>query len=555
MALRGVCFEIATKCPSCSAPIALNGASEGVLCDSCRKVVSIPVDVWQSMLGDCVSEALSMEEDDGRNSTMILSQGFTVDMLYGRQFPRCGNDNCKTTFPEEAVRAGIDNGRTELKCEKCGHVSAMRKPPPWFSDVHSMVCLLVREQHAPISGRGKEKGGQAIPVHCYHCGGSLELDGKERKVQCPYCKQHMVIPDEIWARLHPAQEKSRWYAVVDAGGAAGVIPAETDDFLGIAACRDSADFFALYHASDEGEAGHPCRIVRSDKDGRLKWIQDGVEFSDYTMIVRGAGDGNLWIADQEGHFLRLIDGQSGEPIRTIETSAEADDPNQISLEDGQLSVDLDGSLLHSSALGLRRFDTAGKRIPAWRGENKLRDADEYIPFEDLKSESRALPEDALIRIGWDGRLYALEQNAQRLACFEADGTLRSVTDVGGLPTDEVDDFGVDANGIVYAIFEHSESIGDTNYPHLGRRKPGKNFEVWLGPQGEQDQSFVGEYSDQLAVFPDGSVMIGAGFDDMRRFAADGELLWRSPGAMAAERSQLEDLKKNRKGKKRAKDRE
>lgn len=557
MALRGVCFEIATKCPSCSEPLALNGANESVLCASCQKVVSVPPEIWQSILGDSISEALGMGEDDGRNSTMILAQGFTVQMLYGRQFPRCSNDSCKTSYPEEALRAGIDDGRTELKCSRCGQVDTMRKPPPWFGDVHTMVALLVREQVVSASGKGKATGAQAIPVHCYHCGGSLDLDGKERKVQCPYCKQYMVIPDEIWARMHPAQEKARWYAVVDAGGAAGVIPAETDDFTGIAACAAEHEFFAIYHASDEGDAGHPCRIVRCDRDGRLKWLQDGVEFSDYpdTNIVRGAGDGNLWIADAENHFLRLIDGDSGEPIRTIETSTDSEDAERIDLEDGAITADLDGTLLHAGSLGLRRFDSQGKLVPTWKPDGKIKAGDGYVDFADLKDETRGLPEDAMLCVGWDGLLYVIDAAAQMLAIYERNGKLRSVADVGGLPIEDLNDIGIDNQGVIYALFDNSEALGDTNYPHLGRCKPGKRFELWLGPQGEKDKVFLGEYSDRLAVFPDGVTMVGNGFDDLRRISADGEIIWRSPGTRAAEKSQLEDLAKKRKGKKKAKDRE
>ena len=310
MSYEGVCIELSVDCPHCGKPIAINRVAESVLCDGCRKVLDLPPPFWQSVMGSEITRSLSLAEGEGQTSTMIgCTIGATVQMLYGHHAPRCGNPECRRDFTEEELRAGIENVGTGFECPKCGTVASMRVPPEWFQQVHPLACLLVGEVETGDRATRLE-GSEGIPFHCYHCGGSLPLDPERRKAACTYCGNEVTVPDDIWVRLNPVSEKKRWFVVLDVGRSHGILPGETDSFCAIASAPDG-ELIGMYHAEDAGEAGHPCRLIRADAGGLLRWIQDGVEFDGNASLLLSPGDGCVCIFDDSDHFLRFVDSATG----------------------------------------------------------------------------------------------------------------------------------------------------------------------------------------------------------------------------------------------------
>ncbi len=559
MAYEGVCFELSVNCPRCEKAIALNRVAGSVLCDSCRNVLELPVSFWRSVVGDAIAESLAMAPDEGRSTTMIgCGIGVTLHGLYGRQAPRCGNPACKRPIPGDVVRRGIESGLVEHVCPSCGSKVAMRIPPEWFAGIHPHLRLIAGESSTGDQASGTE-GSEGIPFHCYHCGGSLSLDPENRTVECTYCGNQVTVPDEIWVRVNPAPEKHRWFAVLDIGDSKGALPGDTDSFCGMATAPDG-QLIALYHADDDGEAGHPCRILRADGEGLLRWLQDGVEFGDGSTLLLSAADGSVCIHDDDGRLLRFIDLETGEPVGTVESSENDEDESRMHLDYCDIACDVDGTILHHrDGRALRRFDRRGVRLDLWPGhggggflKNLLRSASggfESPAFESLGNQPSSLPSDIILRMGWDGRLHIMSENGRNLATYDRDGVLLRNTrlDTEGM-VGEVHDFGVDRSGRVFVLFEHSRTCRDTNYPHLGRILPGGGFENWAGPLSEIHRVFLGEYSRHLAVAPDGHCFVAYDFTDMRRISPDGEIVWRSPGTAGNEESQLEDLEQNMKGK-------
>lgn len=572
MAYDGVCFELSLNCPHCEKSIALNRVSESVLCDGCRRVIELPVAFWQSVLVREIAGSLVRPDDEGSSATSIgCGIGVTVQELCGHQMPWCRNPRCKRDFSEEELRAGIEDGLTLLECPDCGETTGMRVTPSWFEKIHPLARLLVGE-----AGTGDKavriEGSEGIPFHCYHCGSSLGLDPNHRSVKCSYCSNQVTVPDEIWVRINPPSEKRRWFVVLDVGGSAGVMPGDTDSFCAVASSPEG-ELVSLYHAEEAGEAGHPCRIIRTYGNGLLRWLQDGVEFDSSSRLLLSPGDGSLCIYDDSDRFLRFIDVRTGEPVCTVESAPDDEDESAMYLDYCEIACDIDGSILHHRDDGdLRRFDRKGTRLPLWPESGGKVEGGGFLKsilkraaplienttpeFEALADRPARLPSGIRIRIGWDGRLYVMSEDADRLAVLDHDGRLVSNIELatGGV-IGELHDFGADCDGRVYLLFDHSEPFRDTTYPHLGRIVPGGTFEIWAGPRSNRKGSFIGEYAGYLAVAPDGCCFVSYDFSDMRKLSPGGEVVWRSPGTLQNEADQLEDLKENMKGKKKVRDRE
>lgn len=569
MAYDGVCFELSLNCPHCEKPIALNRVSESVLCDGCRRVIELPVGFWQSVMAGEIAECLLLPHGEGRNETSIgCSIGVTVQELCGHQMPSCGNPGCRKEFPEEALRTGIEEGVTRLVCPSCGEVTGMRVPPAWFEQIHPLVKLLVEEEGAGDRASRLE-GSEGIPFHCYHCGGSLPLDPARRSVECKYCSNQVTVPDEIWVRLNPVAEKKRWFAVLYLGQSAGILPGETDTFCGIASAPDG-ELIGAYHAGEVGEAGHPCRILRADENSLIRWLQDGVEFDGSSELLLSPGDGTLCIFDDSERFLRFIDMETGDPVCTVDSAPDDEDESAMYLDYCEIACAMDGSLLHHrDGHGLRRFDRHGVRLPLWPEGNEpvsgglfrsifrraVPESASEPGFDSLGDRPTSLPSGALLRTGWDGRLYVLSETADHLAVFDRDGKLLAST---ALQTEGIIDdlcgFGADREGRVFILFVHSKQFRDTTYPHLARILPGGPFEMIAGPCSGRRNSFLGESVNSLAVAPDGHCYVACDFCDMRRVSPEGEIVWRSPGTMQSEADELEELEENMKGKKQVRDR-
>jgi hypothetical protein len=95
------CFEIRTSCSACGNPLVLNGPSRNPKCDSCLQQVPIPAGLWSSWLECLEEEYPSLEETQGRNTT-IMSGGFTAKLGFYRLRPRC--PKCEETLTKSGRR-------------------------------------------------------------------------------------------------------------------------------------------------------------------------------------------------------------------------------------------------------------------------------------------------------------------------------------------------------------------------------------------------------------------------------------------------------------------
>lgn len=554
MSFTSIAIEISTACTRCRAPLPLNGASESVLCDKCQTPNETTADLWSSVLGEAVDTALALAKDEGKTST-ILTAGRTISLMVGHQDARC--TSCKAPFDPDAFERGAASGK--LFCTSCGKQAAVRRAPDWMRSIHPAASFLVGETMAATVARGVDP--KDLRFHCYHCGAPLPLDGSARSVSCAHCRASVMVPDDIWLRLHPARVVDRWYLVLalDLTNAKGTLPEDVDEFCDV--CTEpGGNVIIAYLANERGYAGHASRIALLQPSGALAWIQDGIEFSDEARLVTSPADGTCLLVDKENKFARVIDPRTGDPLRTFGPLEGDDGPSTpMNVDDVRsIAIDWDGSYIVSRdwsdfADGIRRFAPDGRRVPTWPGmhlgEGEKGERIEW-PKWPRKHPVRP-PLDARVVVGWDGAVYFGDEHG--VAKYTREGMLVGVVTFPEKLIYDFAGFTVARDGTITILGDHGEEIGDSHWPHLYRVSPSGHFAVAAGP-AVSEAPFLGRYADRIKGAPDGMLVIAGDVDDLRVLAADGRVLWMTNATRRSDESSIKRLAEARRGKKHVADR-
>ncbi len=555
-------IQAATKCPRCGQPLPLNGASESVLCGTCQSVLPTPPELWRDLLSSQLTEVTGMKETEGRNSTIMGGNG-TFTLTYGRLTPRCAK--CKSPFDDAALKNAAPSGR--LTCA-CGTSTSVRVAPPWLREMQPLATMIVGETLAVTHAAPMNAvANKPTAIHCIQCGAQMQIDGKERLFNCRFCNGQVYLPDDLWLRLHPATTNEPWFVVLDLGDSMGIISGDGPngiDSLHAIAVEPHGNMILLYEGDEKGDAGHSSRIASVDKRGLIKWVQDGIEFSEYSWVVTSPHDGNLLLVDRHKHTARWINSFTGAPIRTIgdrsrdgaEVSDDGDDGRVFDPHDAKsVMVDWDGSIVvrkryaGNSSEGIKRFAPDGSPMPLWPG--RLARLGEYAEWTALPHGVQTPPDYTTMVTGWDGFTYIVGKKA--IAKLQRDGSVLGVVQFAEEIVDEIKAFGVDRQGVAYALFEHVERIGDSQYTDVLRIEPNGRYGVWLGPHNPASPSHIDSSDRYMAVFPDGTLYIGHGESSLRIIAPDGRTLWRSVETISSDEYDLKEIAERRKPKRVARD--
>ncbi|MEO6420630.1 MAG: hypothetical protein ABIP39_14550 [Polyangiaceae bacterium] len=548
-------IQVATKCPRCGQPLPLNGASESVLCGTCQSVLPTPPQLWRDLLASQLAEATGMKETEGRDSTLMLGGSGTFTIKYGRLTPRCAK--CKTKFDDAALKGALPSGR--ITCT-CGTQTSVRQAPPWLRELQPLASMVVGETLA-VTSAAPQAANKPTAIHCIQCGAQMQIDGKERLFNCRFCNGQVYLPDDLWLRLNPATTNEPWFVVIDMGDSLGLISGDGPngvDSLHSIAIEPHGNMILVYEGDAKGDAGHESRIASVDKRGLIKWVQDGIEFSEYTWAVTSPHDGNLLLIDRQKHTGRWINSFTGAPIRTI-GNRHLDGTDERTEDDGRVfdpfdaksvMVDWDGSIVvrkryaGNSDEALKRFAPDGSPIPLWPG--RLARLGEYAAWDALPHCVQVPPDYTKLVTGWDGFTYIVGKQA--IAKVQRDGTVLGVVQFAPELVQEIQAFGVDRNGVAYALFEHAEDIGDSSYRDILRVEPNGRYGVWLGPHAPASPSHIDSSDRYMAVFPDGTLYIGHGESSLRIIGPDGRTIWRSVETISSDEYDIEQLAERRKPK-------
>lgn len=191
-------FEMSVACPSCESPIPVGGVAECVRCPVCDEEVRLEPDFWVDMLEDDGDELREMEPNEASRSQIMSS--LNVGMMYGRLDPCC--PSCKGRIEVEEVP---ESGR--IACPACGTEVEVEEAPPWISEALEGADMVF----GPLQTAGGEDPPESVAFTCPKCGAGLSVDGSDRVQECDYCGLIFMLPDDLWARFHPAPTIQRWF--------------------------------------------------------------------------------------------------------------------------------------------------------------------------------------------------------------------------------------------------------------------------------------------------------------------------------------------------------
>jgi hypothetical protein len=540
MALISVGLTFTAECPFCSNPLPVNQASEETLCSRCSQVAPTTADLWEYLVAKRLTEASAMKPETDSWAKGINAAIGSFRLTFGNLAPRCGG--CGIFLSLKSLFERATGGDTKFSCSECGAISSVRVPPPWFGKVSPFAILLVGET-APEAGGNLTGISEGISMQCYHCGGPLPLDGSSRTVKCIHCGQDLLVPDDIWVRLHPPICAHPWYILLQTGEAAALLPDEIDDFMDLAALP-GGDTALLWEENSEGHIG------RADRSGSLRWVNKKIALSDYARLLYAPEQELMWVLDREKDITQAFRADNGATAVTI--TKEKNNPDFITAVDHEgIAVSTDGTILvfrcwEDDNDALRRFDAAGKRVPLWPGADDDELPKKRVEWDELADRPARPPDGAWIAGGPKGTLYFIERDTGRFARFDRDGVLQGIVEPDCREVEKIQDCGIAGDGSVYILFDHKKTINDINFSHMGRIKPDGSFQVLAGPHSKKHNESLGTDMERMSVAENGEIhLCDRGFDNFRVIAKDGSLIWRSSATEKEDENRAEELNEAR----------
>ncbi|MCF6366525.1 MAG: hypothetical protein L3J35_10030 [Bacteroidales bacterium] len=553
MSIKSISLKFSIDCSNCGDTLPINKAAEKILCNTCGEVSFAPVELWQKLVTENLVEATTFKPETDSFSNGIIGGFGNFSMIFGNMIPRCA-DGCGTLWPLKDVLEVAETGHNEFNCTVCGKIWSVRKPPEWFNKVIPNVKFLIGEESPGDSGTKIEDTKEGICIWCYHCGGQLPLDGSSRKVNCQFCGNDLLVPDEIWSRLNPVTVARPWFIILDIGENVALLPYDIDDFIDLEALP-SGNTILLWEQDSAG------RLGLSDKSGGLRWQTKKFDISDYARLLYDKHNNRIWVIDRDEHLVFIFNSVTGALISKIEN--EEENENLITAYDHEgIAICTDGSvIIYRRWLDLeenyefyeytpRRFDIDGNRIPLWEGyeDLKLKFRDE-VSFKQLADQPTMFPDEAWLMGGPDNTLYVLDREKGKFARFDRKGKLLEIVKPKLKGVDKIQDCGVTKDGTIYVLFDHKNDIGNENYSHVGKISPDGSFKILAGPLNDINNFPLGTDMERMAVGETGEMhLCDQDFNNFRILASDGSQVWRSPGTINEDEDLLEELEEAKKSK-------
>jgi hypothetical protein len=195
-------IELMYPCPACGAPMPVNAFAAQCLCSTCLVESELPPAVWREAFKGVERDVVDFGFGYLRNGPLWDEHGPPpgphAEWLRGHDGPPC--PGCG-----ERMVAALEQG--VCRCRACGATRPILVRPEGVAD-GSHVIGYVSDEPAQPPAR------EPVVVVCTGCGGPLEADGSSRTVRCRFCSALVVLPEGVWAALHPPRRKQRWWVVV-----------------------------------------------------------------------------------------------------------------------------------------------------------------------------------------------------------------------------------------------------------------------------------------------------------------------------------------------------
>ena len=213
--LYSVNIRLAVICGGCNNAIPVNGILSSVKCQRCQEKTSLSGRLrWAEILnyqnpGIDVFTA-TMKHRPGKGDYGAWEP---VKLNTLRKWPQC--QKCKSKFKEERVVTAAESGES-IVCEKCSTVLEINPAPELLKHPFPFTRYIVGGVVGSSSvGARSIKGKKPIVMACMSCGGTLEIDGSNRMVECSFCSASNYLPDPLWLSIHPVTKRENWYVLFE----------------------------------------------------------------------------------------------------------------------------------------------------------------------------------------------------------------------------------------------------------------------------------------------------------------------------------------------------
>jgi len=551
-------LELKTDCNFCGNPLPINAFVDKIFCDKCNNDNVLNGELWKSLLEELLNEILGFEENEGRPSKVISGQ-YNFDLMYGRKQARC--NKCKTDIPEDELNKFTESGN--YKCKKCGTDVFVRPATELLKTIFPSSKYIVSEDENLLKGTSEKpfEKDSAKPVlfTCPSCAGNLEIDGKEKIVECNFCKSKVYIPDDLWFSLHPVVSKGRWYITFDSKVVSELLP----------------EWDKLYDSviDNEGNLYFACTLDNFDKeltvwscspDIKKRWSVNNLNLEKENSHLAVSRKGELYVWNSNNHSMLVLSCKDGSLIRKINGSASTkDEPYTFTVKNcNALISDSDDTLLALINSTFVRFNADGTRTSLWGdtldkeskgffsrlftgSDDRIKipesDADDCPKIDKLGDQPRTLYSyEVNMFSGWDDYIYIYKVDYNVIYITKYTRRGEQVWNSSYEFEETGSRISADSKGNIYIVGTDSNKKSK-----LMRLSPdANNFDVVLKDISEGG-TFVFDCDDMVLVSPDGVINIVNTYGQLRVFNTDYSVKYISKNLQEDDESYREELNRNK----------
>jgi hypothetical protein len=553
--MTNILLEITTKCLNCGNTIAVNSAVNKIWCAGCKGQTTFSEELWSLLLDEIISAANEMHMGEARSTSVEDKTAGTVRVNFKKTDLACSG--CKQIITY--------NENDKIHCDNCGIDINKRAVSKVF--IKQGVNFFINEDTYQIEEE-KEKSYIINPVEisCNNCGAPLKADGTNRLVNCSFCKTEVMIPDNVWYRLHPSIQIRPWYFAYKATMDQKATQLSFDGISGI--CCDEEHI--LYCVGENTDGSHALWAMSPQCE--LKWmtlIKHDKRWPEYFSQIELLADGNLLLWNEEVHPGLVYDKSNGSFIKELgEIEPKNSEVPRLDFYDFiDFAVDPDGSMVALINQRIMRFSKDGEGIYVW--PKSFLDLQDLKPIykhnnkepetrdvNDLNSGGIVLPQSlknktntysfvakCTIHISKDSSLFILApfKGNERseilggavLTKFNREGKILYKADLEAYGTEQFP-IKTDNEGYAYIVMIDARE----EYKNNGRM-------IRVSPDGKEVKviaklPFSATLDSRLAVGGDGTIYTVENGENFRIYNRDGKQIWRNQTAQENDKKTIAD---------------
>jgi len=203
--LVGVLVELHVTCRGCRTEVPTNGVAEALACHACGKTMELPREFWKQRFDKDDFEPLLLAPGKQERSPLGSAAEIESFLRYALEMPLC--TGCRKPLPADALKTAVTSG--ELACA-CGKANRVRAADGLVRTIDKHASLVVCETSRP-----PVRVAKPVVFACMKCGGTLEVDGTARTIECTYCAASNWLPDAVWQVIYPLPQLEPFYLVCE----------------------------------------------------------------------------------------------------------------------------------------------------------------------------------------------------------------------------------------------------------------------------------------------------------------------------------------------------